>query len=365
MKKLMWLILSSMLVIILTGCGGDSTPGEDAGGGSSGGGTNLAKSYSGTASPGDFAKFAVSGDQLDYNISGSAYGSLTGSLTLQDLTGNGVFFNGSSGNINVDVVKADNLGIFVVPTDDQGNKTVVLGLQVSDSSIDESKIAGKSYIYADMGIDNGDRYTDGYIVTLKTDHTLDIGGLYGGSADGCWKALGNHIGIKIGQSDCTNLDDTTADARVIIKTATEDDARAGFIVDGSNSIGVGVELKELAMNDLNGTFDALNYDFLSSSSTFMEINVTNDGTHASFTATPYNCNAGTCTPNSSEQISGNIDINQICTTSDTISVPGVMCVTVLNDDNEVEAAYMGFIDPKSGYFVIGNDDELIFGSKHH
>lgn len=48
--------------------------------------------FSGAANPGDFANFAVNGSQLDYNISGTVFGSQSGSLTLQDVTGHGVFF---------------------------------------------------------------------------------------------------------------------------------------------------------------------------------------------------------------------------------------------------------------------------------
>jgi len=208
-----------------------------------------------------------------------------------------------------------------------------------------------------MGDDDG-RYTDGYVVTLNTNYTVDVNGADGSSANGCWKVLGNHIGIKIDQSDCASLDDNSSDIRVVIKTTTQTGARAGFIADGNDFIGVGVEQKPLAIGDLNGTFDTLSYNFTNSSSEFMEVNVTNDGTYVSFVATPYSCNNGTCSQDTTNQVSGNIDINQICGAN--VTVYGVMCVTVNGG-----GSYMGFIDPKSGYFMMGNDDELIFGSKHH
>ncbi len=321
-----------------------------------------AVTYTGSADPGDFANFSVDGNVLNYNITGAVYGAVQGSLTLYDATGNGVFFYGDLGGGNyVKVAKSDNLGIFIAPTDTEGNTTVVLGLQVPPTAINEADIVGKPYIYAEMGEDSGGgRYVDGYIVVLNQDYSINLYSATGNTYDGCWKALGNHVVVKVGATsnycgaDYALLDDTTSDVRVVIKPS-ENGGRSGFIADSvaGDFIGIGLEQRAIDISEMNGVFDAYWYDFEDDSETFVQVEVTNDGTNASYRLTPYVCDTNGCQLDSdtTHQITGGIEINQLCGGG---NIDGIMCV-----DN----TFMGFMDTNSGYFILSDDNSLIFGSK--
>jgi len=321
-----------------------------------------ATTYTGSANPGDFVNFSIDGSLLNYEVAGAVYGNFQGSLTLQDATGNGVFFFADiGGGEYVKVAKSDNLGIFIAPVDSEGNTTVMLGLQVAQTALNESDIVNKAYIYAELGEDSeGTRYVDGYIVALNSDHSISLYPASGGSLDGCWKILGNHVVVKVDASssycsdDYAYLDDTTADVRVVIKPSQQG-ARAGFIADSVDGeyIGIGLEQRAITMSEMNGSYDAYWYDFTNDSETFVQVDVTNDGESASYTLTPYVCDANGCQldSDSSHQLSGSIEINKLCSGD---ALDGVMCV-----DN----SFIGFIDPSSGYFMLSNDSSLIFGSK--
>jgi len=319
-----------------------------------------ATTYSGSADPGDFANFSVDGDILNYSITGAVYGYIQGSLTLFDATGNGVFFYGDLGNGEyVKVAKSDTLGIFIAPTDT--DETVVLGLQVPQTTINESDIADKTYIYAEIGEESdGSRYVDGYIVVLHQDYSMNLYSETGDAYDGCWKAVGNHVVVKVDANsnycgaDYDSLDDTTADVRVVIKPS-ENGGRSGFIADSvaGDFIGIGLEQRTLDISEMSGAFDAYWYDFEDDSEIFVQVEVTNDGTYASYTLTPYVCDTNGCQLDSdtTHQMTGSIAINQLC---NGIGMNGVMCV-----DN----SFIGFMDPNSGYFMLSDDSSLIFGSK--
>jgi hypothetical protein len=324
--------------------------------------------FTGAANPGDFAKFSVNGNQLDYNVTGQVFESLSGSMSLTDMTGNGVFFSGNlGGGETLKVARADNLGIFVVPTDDDGNETVIMGLEVSESNITEQDIWDKSYIYAEMG-NNGSRYVSGHIVRLDQDNSMVIYHADGAQpSDGCWKPVGNHVVVKLGSGNnlCTDgygdLNDNNADIRVVIRPQTTS-GRSGFIADdvNGNFIGIGLEQRAINITDMNGTFDAYSYKFDGSGEVFVEVSVTNDGSDASYTTKPYICDQNGCTLSSDPNhiTSGSIYINSLCDQTD---LNGTMCI--VEDDSNPSDGSMGFIDSDSGYFMITNDEEVVFGSK--
>jgi len=324
------------------------------------------KRYVGSANPGDFAKFKVNGNQLDFLVTGAVFGSISGTIPLTDVTGNGVFFDGDLGNGNhVKIAAADNLGIAVVPVDQEGNETVIMGLQVSEDDINESAIWNKQYIYAEIGEDNGQRYVEGHIISIDDDHSMTVYDTDGSSVDGCWKSAGNHIVVKIDdngnwcQNNYADLNDTTADVRVVIRPSSNS-GRSGFIADSvaGDFVGLGLEQRSININEMTGTFDAYSYDFNNGDEGFVQVDVTNDGTIVSYTLTPYDCSSIPCTLDTNHQQSGHIDMNQLC---DGTQIDGVMCV---QDPNGNGNDFIGFTDYESGYFMIMNEGMMVFGSKH-
>lgn len=265
-----------------------------------------------------------------------------------------------SGNF-VKIAKSTNLGIAVVPVNNA--TTMIMGLQVAQNDINESAIWNKTYIYAEMGEeDNGSRYVDGYIMEVDQNHSVSLLDTDGNTDYGCWKTVENHLVAKMDPSFCQNnyadLNNSNADVRVVIRPPVAS-GRAGMIVDlvDGSGVGIGLEQRPIQIQDMNGTFDAYSYKFDGSDEAFLKIQVTNDGSTASYVATPYDCSTTPCSLDNNHQQLGHIAINKLCdgTSYDNgTDLSGVMCA---------ENAGMGFIDVDEGYFMISNDNEMIFGSK--
>jgi len=356
--KFLFIALS---IAVLIGCGGDGdNPPKD-------GDSSVKKSYIGSADPGDFAKFKVNGNQLEFNLTGAVFGPVNGLMTLTDITGKGVFFEGSYGGEHVAVALTDNLGIAIVPTDDIGGQTVVMGLQFTEDSINESDISNKSYIYAEMGKIGDTRYAEGHIVRVEDNHTVTIHHANGDEPDsGCWKLAGDHIVVKIDlESDLCgegyfSLNDTNADVRVIIRPPSNS-GRAGFIADSvaGDFVGIGLEQKAIQMVEMTGAYDIYIHSFIySGAMPFYKIVVDNNGSTASYRVYK---NAGDF------EGSGTIIINRICNgTADGLELPnhgsdGIICI-----DPGTPFEHIGFIDKDDGYFMAVRADgaQMIFGSKY-
>ena len=320
--------------------------------------------YTGAANPGDFAQYTIRGNQLDYNVTGAVFGNKSGTLNLIDVTGSGLFYLAPDGHGDyLKILRSNNLGIAVVPTG--SGDTFVVGLQVALDSIDVNKIAGKTYIYAEIDKNNdGTHSIEGALITLNSNGTLSMLRMDGSQDTGCWKVSGNHILAKgDGATDCSSITDTTADVRAVIKPSATTNGRAGFIVDlvDGTGIGIGLEQKAIDINDLNATFEAYEYPLNGTDDpVLVHVVVDNNGTDGNFTGTPYSCDTNGCSLDYSAAESGTIKINQTC---DGHSIDGVMCA--VRNHNGIPVSYIGFVDKDDGYFIMTSSNSVLIGSKAH
>jgi len=103
--------------------------------------------YTGAVAPGDFARFYISSDNtLIYHVTGGVYGDSTRDIPVNSL--GGVFYQAIIDQENtLELVVANNLGIGILPVGD--TMSLFIGLKVP-GEVDEAKLVGKTYIYAQM-----------------------------------------------------------------------------------------------------------------------------------------------------------------------------------------------------------------------
>ncbi len=322
--------LSAAALIALIGCGGGNN-------------TTVQAKYEGAATVGDYAHISVqypSGNNpatatLDYNVSGYHFNG-SGSASLNRLFGS---FWRSTTSPTFGMLLTDNLAVAKVPI--SGGYAYVVGLQ-TETPPDPNLIAGKHYLSIEI---NNDNTTNGWDILFNTDGTFSASRLGGGGASGCWKVLGNHLVAKAGLSDCSAIDDTSADLRYVIKTGTTRNSIIVDKVDGTG-FGIGLEQKTLVPGDLSGTF--YSYYQTPSADGFDKVVVNGNG------FSWYNCPNGACQTNA--YITGTIAINQLC---DGTPYDGVACATDSNGDT-----YHLLIDADDHYyFAVGfSRDYLEVGS---
>lgn len=285
------------------------------------------KHYEGAASVGDYATYTLSGNQLSYTIKGAHYGSQGGTLTLTNSFGN--FWQSASPKTGVMIT--DNLAIAKIPN--PGNVYAV-GLR-TEQAPSPSAIANKRYLYIEV---NNDNSTDGWQVDINDTEgvkSFTAVNLSGATVTGCWKINGKHLVAKKDTSDCSSVNDTTADYRFVIKPGV---SRNGIVVDNVNGtgFGIGLEQKALSSDELMGIYTS--YYQMPTGDGFGKVSVKGN------TFTWYDCPNGIC--KKTPEIKGTITINQLC---NGIVHDGVACATDSNGDK-----YHLFIDPTDNYyFAVG------------
>jgi hypothetical protein len=227
------------------------------------------------------------------------------------------------------------------------NSTMIAGLKVA-GEINTTAIVDKNYIYTEItddGIEAG-------ILHIDQNGSFTIAYLEDNES-GCWKALDDHIVVQSDTSNCSSVDDSNADAKVVIKPG---ESRSGIVVDlTEGGFGIGLEQKLITSEEMNGVYDAYAQD--SEGDYFYNITISYDGSNFVYVATPYICDESGCSLSTTPELSGNIKINKLCNDYD---MPGVMCVD-LGDGYENGA--LGFIDPEDGYFMLMSPTLRIFGVK--
>jgi hypothetical protein len=327
---------------------------------------SVVASYSGAAAPGDFARLQIRDDNLSFELNGTHFGSVSGSITLSPAVPGDIFFFGTleNGQI-VQIAKAHNLGIAIVPVDDQGGMTLVSGLAVT-GEVDEQKLTGgnyKSYIFADI-TPNG---VEGSVLTLVADHRFRGDTADGSVYYGCWKAMGDHIVAKeraansfdeLDCSDTSDLNDTSAQYRVVVKPG---ESRAGIVVDhvDGSGFGIGLEQKALSPSEVNGTYEMFAWYNDDTTQLFRADVGADENGSLGYKLTPYECDNNGCVLSTDENrtILGEIAINKLCDGSD---FNGTICVT----DPASGTQGIGFIDPVDGYFMVVDPDGAYFGASH-
>ena len=304
--------------------------------------------YSGAAAPGDFARYYIdSNNILSYHLSGAVFNDISGELPIIPLTDNNIFFVADlGGGEYLKLALSNNLGIAIVPVGD-GESTMVTALKVTGST-DTTQIVNKNYIYAEISNEG----VEGSLLRINADNSYTLYFMDGSSENGCWKVLNDHLVAKE-SSDCSDVNDTSAEARIVIKPGV---SRAGIVVDlvDGSGFGVGLEQKAIQNSEMVGEFEA--YETDGEKDNFYKIEVKNDDGFY-YIATPYECNENGCVLNSDEATTGEIAINQLC---DGTNIDGVMCVDL---GYGLEYGGIGFIDPEDGYFMLSAPGYMMFGVK--
>jgi len=287
--------------------------------------------YTGAAYVGDFAEFSISGNTLSYELSGEVLGDLSGELTIENVYG--PIWKDS--NSDVYLFLTGNLGMAKVPTD--SGSVYVVGLQQSET-LSADKVAGKNYLYVSVRNNTGE--IDGYMITFHEDGTYDAVSAAGDSDSGCWKILEggaiSHGVAKSGESDCSDVNDATADYRITFKPGT---SRGGIVVDYADGSGFGIGVEQKALTDADvasGTFYSYYYQPNGDDEGFAKVTIEN----GTYSWAECNVATGTCTPLSS----GTIALNQMC---DGAELDGVACAT----DSDTGAKYNLFVDTEDGYYI--------------
>jgi len=309
--------------------------------------------YTGAAAPGDFARFSVneglSETTLSYELNGTVFGEVSGTIPLTPATEGDVFYFGDiGGGVTVKIALANNLGVAIVPTDAEGGVTMVVGLSVA-AAVDESKIVDRNYTYAEISNEGG---VEASLLNIKADHTYVSYYMDGSSDGGCWRTVGDHIVAKSDTADCSMVTDASADARVVIKPGI---SRAGIVVDnaGGRGFGIGLEQKMLVAEEITGTYEMFT-QLNDGSSRLFQVSVGQDAEeNFGYQSTEYECDANGCVLGANV-VTGSIRINELCGGEEPIRMPGVICV---------DGTEMGFIDPEDGYFMMTGYSGISFGVK--
>jgi len=174
-------------------------------------------------------------------------------------------------------------------------------------------------------------------------------------SSGCWRVINDHIVASVEVEDCRDINDSNADARVIVKPGV---SRSGIVVDLANGagIGIGLEQKAILEEEVRGTYETFTTfadEEGGSEEIFYRVVVSLVDENFVYQATPYDSN--TFTLDNAHTIEGEIAINQMC---DGTPIDGVMCVTLPGGMKT-----LGFMDPEDGYFMLMGPGVLMVGVK--
>jgi hypothetical protein len=327
-KKLGLLALTGFATTAIISCGG---------GGGGGSVSSTKASYSGAASQGDLATFTFDGKNLTYQISGPVFGNIPPktiqlipvqngeNFVYKDKWDDYYYFSG-------------NLGVAEIYLTDSDKATYVVGLksvQIPDvNTVAGNSTEGKKYIYIYIPRDIINDDIEGYLLTIKPDHTWQLSD----GASGNWKIVENHV--EAYDSDGNKV------ANVIIKPGQ---SRAGIIVDINpafgGGFGIGLEQKPLKPEDLTGVYQT--YYYYLNATAYYNATTEEERRNAEiecFGKLYVNGNTYTyienwCSDGEPDNVTvSNIKLNQLC---DGTPMNGVACAD----------GYNIFVDPEDGYFI--------------
>lgn len=266
-------LLGGLGIGVLAGCdSGDPAPEETR--------------YSGAASVGDMAQFTVSGNTLNYNVSGVRFGNASGSLTTTPISGTTGFYESSVSSQPFGLMLSGNLGVAILPdVPDLTNppntvNAFVTGL--SNASSNEADIQGKTFLYVTyrtgpsayvLRTNADNSYQAQRVIDYINDLSAAPGGTLSGNLGstnvetGCWRAstfgtylnavdssVDANVATAVANGTCGNFDFvaggydsnptsttmTTGYYRFMIKPGI---SRTGLVVDYADGTGFGVGLE--------------------------------------------------------------------------------------------------------------------------
>ena len=287
--------------------------------------------FSGAASVGDFATFSYDKDtnKLTYEMNGSVFGAHNGAITLTNVNGN-VFFKDSNDNF---YFFSKSLAVAQIPVGDN-NVSYIAALQMPHSdAIDPSLFVNKRFNYIEFNSAGSPSFA---IIDINATSPNDTNGTWTmlpNNAYGTWELNGSHLDIKDARG--------TKIANAIIRPATKENGRAGFVLDMvSGGFGIGVEAKPLTDSELSGTFYYYNRD-LNTSPAYNHWEcygkITVNG--ISFQARDSWCSNGDTGGSFDDNLTLNPDVN--------LSGSNM----TLNGIAKVSNTQYAFIDPESGYYI--------------
>ncbi len=269
-------LIGSLGIGLLAGCGGGNPDTDESD----------ITTYTGAASVGDMAQFTVSGNALNYSLSGVRFGTASGNLSIAQIGGLTDFYQATGGSQVLGMMLSDNLGIAILPNvPDLQNplntvNAFVTGL--ANASNVEADIKGKDFLYVSyrtgpdafvlrINSDNSfkaQRVTD-YVNDLNTAPNSTLNGDLGTTnvETGCWRAsaygtylnavsssVDLNIATAVNNGSCANFDFVAAGYdsnptstlitsgyyRFMIKLGV---SRTGLVVDYADGSGFGVGLE--------------------------------------------------------------------------------------------------------------------------
>jgi hypothetical protein len=249
MKKA-WIGLASVAVITLVGCGGGGSPeAPDTGD------TTLER-YAGSIAPGDFINITRSGAKVEYNITGSVFGSITGNVDVTEVTGGeGYLFNGLISGEEAGFLFAGGLTLASLPI--AGTTHMAIGAKVSERDLTVSDVIGVyAYTEANFEPDGSFEGAQNCQITIKADHTSVAKCIGNPDAMFRWDFTPDYSHLVIREGDLS-LPVTKADAQAAIAIKqTPAGARKSFVIDknGGQGFAVGLEEQNITQADVAGEY---------------------------------------------------------------------------------------------------------------
>ncbi len=328
MKKA-WIALASVAVITLVGCGGGgSTEVSDTG-------DTTQEKYAGSILPGDFIEMTRHGAKVEYNITGSVFGSILSNVDVTEVPeGHGYLFTGLVSGEEAGFLFAGGLTLASLPI--SGTTHMAIGVKEMEGDLTTSDVVGVyAYTEANFEPDGTFEGAQNCQITIDVNHTAIAKCIGNPDVMMRWDFTPDFSHLVIREGDLS-LPVTKADAQAAIAIKqTPTGARKSFVVDrnGGQGFAIGLEEHHITQDDVAGEYLIIDFK---------------EGEHLTITLDPDDSNTSLLHTMLAGTDVGSVHINHDCGGRE---VPGISCIKDSDDKN-----HTGMIDTQSGYlFAAAND----------
>jgi hypothetical protein len=345
-KKLIVTGIVAGIAAVAIGCGGGGT-----------GGAGDTMKYAGTVTPGDFVHFSRSGTTISYEVEGDVFGSVTGEVSVTDMTGDGYLFKGTVNGKEAYFFTTGNIGMAAIPI--EGQTYLGIGLREVQGGLTSADVVG-SYAYGEVIFNTATHVpndSDACLINVVAGGTATVNCASGFAETGGWVIAEDqtHILYK-GNTAAGSITKENAEARAVMRPA-EEGGRKGFLVDlsGGKGFGIGLERRRVTQDNVEGSYLAIDY----LDRKLLEVTVARDAGDAerlTYTTAEASVLSSRGSTNKMADVPGGwIKLNHDCSGTPR---DGVICI----HDNGGEL-FNAAIDNAEGYFAAIGSNNVIVGVK--